>query len=104
MRTDVQGMGWTAMDWLANEEINRSIDWLAIGLTECLFHSVFFTGFGNLTPKTRLGQGMTTIFSLIGIPLTVLALKSAEELTGCGIRFIVTKIEICLLKKRAPKE
>ena len=46
---------------------------------------------------------MTIIFCLIGIPLTMLALKSAGELMGCGIRFIVTKTEACLFKNDPPK-
>ena len=46
---------------------------------------------------------MTTIFCLIGIPLTMLALKSTGELMSWGIRFVVTKTEACLFKKDPPK-
>ncbi|KAK2561409.1 hypothetical protein P5673_015929 [Acropora cervicornis] len=59
--------------------------------------------FGNLPPNTRLGQGMTIIFCLIVIPLTMLA-RSTGELMGCGIRFIFTKTEVCLLNNELPKE
>ena len=65
--------------------------------------SIAFSGFGNLIPKTRLGQGMTIIFCLIGIPLTMLAFKSAGELLQCGIRFTVTKTKACLFKNDPPK-
>ena len=46
---------------------------------------------------------MTIISCLIGLPLTMLALKSAEKLMGCGIRFIVTKTEPYLFKNYPPK-
>ena len=46
---------------------------------------------------------MTIIFCLIGIPLMMLALKSAGELMGCGIRFVVRKTEACFLKNDPPK-
>ena len=66
--------------------------------------SIVFSGFGNLTPNTRLGQGMTIIFCLIGIPLTMFNLAgSAGELMMCGICFIVTKTEVCLLNNDPPK-
>ena len=45
---------------------------------------------------------MTIIFCLSGIPLTILALKSAGKLMGCGIRFIVTKTEAYLFKNDPP--
>ena len=45
---------------------------------------------------------MTIIFCLLGLSLTMLELKSAGELMGCGIRFIVTKTEAYLFKKDPP--
>ena len=45
---------------------------------------------------------MTIIFCLIVIPLTMLA-RSTGELMGCGIRFIFTKTEACLLNNDPPK-
>ena len=55
--------------------------------------SIVFSGFGNLTPNTRLRQGMTIILCLIGIHLTMLA-RSAGELMALAFVF----------KKRSPKE
>ena len=90
---------WDEMDWLAiliNRLVAYWVDLVFISL------SIVFSGFGNLTPNTRLGQGITSIFCLIDIPLTMVALKSAGELMGCGIRFIVTKTEACLFKNDPP--
>ena len=101
--TRVEGgdpFSWHEMDWLANL-INRLVGlWVDLVFISL---SIAFSGFGNLIPKTRLGQGMTIIFCLIGISLTMLALKSAGELLQCGIRFIVTKTKACLFKNDPPK-
>ena len=45
---------------------------------------------------------MTIIFSLIVIPLTMLP-RSMGDLMGCGIRFIFTKTEVCLLNNDPSK-
>lgn len=68
-----------------------------------LQYGFLFLGFGNITPKTRLGQGITIIVCIIGIPITMLALKSAGELLACCIRFAVVKTEAVILKKAEPK-
>ena len=60
-------------------------------------------GFGNITPKTQLGQGATVIFCLLGIPITMLALKSTGELLASSISFLVVKTETKLLKKAEAK-
>ena len=62
--------------------------------------SIVVSGFGNLTPNTRLRQCMRIKFCLISIPLTILA-RSAGKLMGCGIRFIY--LEACLFKNDPPK-
>lgn len=59
-------------------------------------------GFGHMTPKTRLGQGLTIIACIIGIPITMLALKTAGELLACCIRFAVVKTEAVILKRAEP--
>ena len=45
---------------------------------------------------------MTIIFCLLGLSLTMLALKSAGQLMECGICFIVTKTEAYLFKNDPP--
>ena len=62
-----------------------------------------FTGFGNITPKTPLGQGVTIIFCLLGIPITMLAMKTSGELLATGIRFLVIKTDTVVLKRAEPK-
>lgn len=60
------------------------------------------SGFGHITPKNPSGQGITILFCLIGIPITMLAMKSAGELWASSIEFIVRKIEKDFLKRGQP--
>lgn len=63
----------------------------------------FCAGYGHITPKTALGQGMTILFCLLGIPITMVAMKSAGELWASAIRTLVIKTETGLLKRAEPK-
>ena len=63
----------------------------------------FFLGYGNITPKTQLGQGVTMMVCLVGIPLTMLALKSAGGLVACSIRLLIIKLEAGLFKTDTTK-
>ena len=60
-------------------------------------------GYGHITPKTTLGQGITILFCLLGIPITMVAMKSAGELWASAIRSLVIKTETGLLKRAEPK-
>lgn len=66
-------------------------------------HGFLLLGFGNITPKTRLGQGLTIIVCIIGIPITMLALKTTGEVLACCIRFAVVRTEALIFKKADPK-
>ena len=61
------------------------------------------SGFGNITPRTQLGQGFTIISCLLGIPITMLFMKTAGELLACLISFLVIKTESKLLKREEPQ-
>ena len=64
---------------------------------------LFYLGYGNITPQTPLGQGITIIFCFFGIPLTLLALKTTGELLATCIKFLVLKTETAILKRTEPK-
>ena len=53
-----------------------------------------------MTPETELGQGLTVIFALIGLPICMLALKAIGESIVNGIRYLVLKIEKRVLHRR----
>ena len=77
--------------------------WEKINALYLLQYGFLLLGFGNITPKTRLGQGLTIIVCIIGIPITMLALKTAGELLACCIRFAVVKSEAVILKRAEPE-
>lgn len=60
-------------------------------------------GFGHMTPKTTTGQGITILICLLGLPITMLAMKSAGELLASSITALVVKTETRLLKRDEPK-
>lgn len=53
-----------------------------------------------MTPETELGQGLTVICALIGLPICMLALKAIGEAIVNGIRYLVLKIEKRVLHRR----
>lgn len=69
-------------------------------------HSIvqlLLSGYGNITPKTQLGRVITIIVCIFGIPITMLAFKTAGELLATFIRYLVVKTETVLLKRAEPK-
>lgn len=71
-------------------------------MCEILTSSVVLVGYGNLTPKTKLGQGLTILFCLIGLPMSTLAFKTAGELIAAGIKQAVVITETRCLKREEP--
>ncbi|XP_022795969.1 potassium channel subfamily K member 3-like [Stylophora pistillata] len=79
------------------------LDWTL--LNSFTFALVAFTtiGYGNITPKTELGKGITIPVCLLGILITMLAFKTSGELFASCIRYLVIKIETNLFKREEPK-
>lgn len=64
---------------------------------------VCLTGYGKITPKTGLGQGITIAICLFRIPISMLAFKTAGELVASLLRYAIIKTETVLLKWGEPK-
>lgn len=62
-----------------------------------------FVGYGNITPQTPAGKILCIFISLLGIPITLLTLKSIGELISRRLKVIVTKFEKKILKRPEPK-
>ena len=60
-----------------------------------------FLGYGTLAPSTTLGQALCIVFSVLGLPITILAFKSVGELISRGISSVIASIERKCFK-RAP--
>ena len=68
-----------------------------------IFFVCLFAGYGNITPQTPAGQILCVFISLLGIPITLLTLKSIGELIARRLNVIVTKFEKKILKRPEPK-
>ena len=64
---------------------------------------MFSAGYGWITPKTPTGQALCILVSLVGIPITMLALKSVGELIAKYVNIIITKFEKRIFKTSEPK-
>ena len=62
-----------------------------------------FVGYGNITPQTPAGKILCIFISLLGIPITLLTLKSIGELIARQLKLLVTKFEKKILKRPEPK-
>lgn len=62
-----------------------------------------FVVYGNITPQTPAGKILCIFISLLGIPITLLTLKSIGELISRRLKVIVTKFEKKILKRPEPK-
>ncbi|XP_022797206.1 potassium channel subfamily K member 9-like [Stylophora pistillata] len=71
---------------------------------EFVFQAMTTIGYGYITPQTPAGQLLCIFICLLGIPITLLALKSAGELIAKLVNALVTKFESKLLKRAQPKK
>lgn len=63
-----------------------------------------FSGYGWITPQTPTGQKLCIFVCIVGIPITLLMLKSIGELITKWVNFIATKLEQKILKREEPKQ
>ncbi|XP_001630162.3 potassium channel subfamily K member 16 isoform X2 [Nematostella vectensis] len=66
-------------------------------------HLLTTIGYGNLTPKTPGGQLFTIFYALVGIPLTLLTLKSMGNHYNHYIKKLIILIETRCLKRTEVK-
>ena len=69
-----------------------------------LYFIFLSAGYGYITPQTPAGQILCIFVCFLGIPITLLALKSIGELIVKLVDTIVTKVEKKILKRVEPKQ
>ncbi|KAL9966251.1 hypothetical protein ACROYT_G024299 [Oculina patagonica] len=68
--------------------------WSFLNAVYYVLQLVTTIGYGNITPQTSSGQLFTIAYAIVGIPLTVLALKSIGELVNMALRTVNRPIHI----------
>ncbi|PFX22272.1 Potassium channel subfamily K member 3 [Stylophora pistillata] len=81
----------------------KELDWNFRNSFDFVFAAITTIGYGYITPKTSLGQGITIVTCLFGIPISMLAFKTAGELISSLLRYLIIKAETVLLKRGEPK-
>ncbi|XP_032234486.2 potassium channel subfamily K member 15 [Nematostella vectensis] len=59
--------------------IKQKRDWDFLGACAFTFAALLTVGYGDITPETPIGRGLTIIYCLVGLPLSVMALKTGGE-------------------------
>lgn len=59
-------------------------------------------GYGNVTPKTKLGKIVTILYAIVGIPLLLLCLSSIGDIMAHSFKFIYWKVccYLCIQPKK----
>ena len=63
-----------------------------------------YSGYGHITPETPLGQVLTVVYCLVGLPIAMLALKSLGEIVSKMVYKLVFNVETKLLCKKTPRK
>lgn len=62
------------------------------------------SGYGHITPETPLGQILTVVYCLIGLPIAMLALKTLGEIVSKMAYTVVFIVETKVLCKKTPRK
>ncbi|XP_078377576.1 two pore potassium channel protein sup-9-like isoform X2 [Oculina patagonica] len=81
-------------------KVGRKVEWTFLNTTSYVFTILTTIGYGHMTPDTWVGQLVTVFYGLVGLPISMLALKTLGEVIVSGIQSLVLRIEKRLLKTR----
>lgn len=58
-------------------------------------------GYGNMTPKTGLGKGLTVVYAVFGIPLYVLYFMNMGKILASSFRWLYARLYQCNAGKKS---
>ena len=73
--------------------------WIFYGL-----YLFLFSGFGNITPETPLGQIITIVYCIVGIPICLAFLKTLGETIAKVVEKLVLLVERKFFGRRSPRK
>ena len=86
---------------IAPAEVRYFKSMVNLKLTRTLFS--LSTGYGSITPKTATGQVMCIFMCLVGIPISMLSIKSVGEVFALWFMAMIQKFEKKVLKRPEPR-
>lgn len=90
---------------VAYEALSKpKLQWTYYHAADFVLQALTTIGYGYITPLTPSGQILCIFVSLLGIPITLLALKSIGELIFKLVYTTVTKLEKKILNSLEPKK
>ena len=75
-----------------------SVPYLTIFLSLCPY-----SGYGHITPETPLGQLLTVLYCFVGLPISMLTLKTLGELVSKVVSKFVYMVETKVLGRKRPR-
>ncbi len=66
--------------------------------------SPLFSGYGNVTPATKLCQSFTMIYGAVGIPLFLITIADLGRFFKTGVMYLVRKAYRKELKKQGERK
>ncbi|XP_022795967.1 potassium channel subfamily K member 3-like [Stylophora pistillata] len=82
--------------------VRRNADWNFLRSLSFTLTTLATVGYGHITPETPLGQIATVVYSFLGIPLTMLVLKTMGEMVSKLVNHLIYAIEAKLLCRKRP--
>ncbi|XP_020917392.1 potassium channel subfamily K member 15 isoform X2 [Exaiptasia diaphana] len=79
-------------------------DWTFTSGCGFAFAALTTVGYGDMSPKTTVGKVVLIPYCLIGLPLTMLALKTSGEVIHLSIKTIAVNFERKVLKRQHPEK
>ncbi|XP_032237722.2 potassium channel subfamily K member 15 [Nematostella vectensis] len=68
------------------ETVRRRLDWTFARSLFFVFTSLSTIGYGNITPKRATSQIIFVLFCIFGLPVMMLALKTAGDIIAAGLK------------------
>ncbi|XP_078377577.1 two pore potassium channel protein sup-9-like [Oculina patagonica] len=84
--------------------VGKKMDWSILAGLSFTMTSLTTIGYGHITPETPLGQIVTVLYCFVGLPISMLTLKTLGEVVSKTIYKIVYLVETKILCRKRPRK